>query len=279
MAKREGFQEVVDSPEPTDPTVKIIGGIVIGIVALMVLLGTFFSVAVGEVGVVFNKAAGSTKVKTQGIHFKVPLLEEVTKFDIKTQSIVLREECSSKDLQLVNMTTILNLHLRSENVNEVYTKIGADWTAKIVNPIAYEVAKSTLSGYNVEEIIGKRDQIRQQIEKELRSRYDSYNVVLETVSLANIDFSKEYNKIVEQKQIEQQRILVVENQKKQAEFTKAKMILEAEGEAQKNNLMRQSATEQIIALEWIKKWNGTLPATMLGDGKNLMVNIKSAKGE
>ena len=256
----------------------IIAGCVLGVIlALSIIFGSYFLVQVGEVGVVFNKMSGKTTVSNQGLHFKVPFFENVTKFDVQTQSINLNEEGSSKDLQIVKINTVCNLHLQVERVNDVYMKIGPNWIGKVVNPITIEVVKSLSAGYNVEEIIVKRDTLRQQIEKELRSRLLEYNIILETVNLVNIGLTKEYNNVVEQKQIEQQNILVKENIRKQAEISKATKILDAEGEARKNQLMQSSATEQIIALEWIKKWKGDLPTTMLGDGKNIMISIEHEK--
>jgi len=253
--------------------VKIVVGCVIGVVALVLISSSYYLVSVGEVGVVFNKAGGNTYVAGQGFHLKVPFFEMVTKYDVQIQSINTLHECASKDLQLVKVQTIINLHLQADKVNEVYQKVGPNWVGKIVNPAAMQAVKSVTAMYNVEEMMEQRAAIKQKIEDILRIEYLKGNIVLETISLADIDFTAEYNKVIETKQIEKQNILVKENLRKQAEISKATMILNAEGEARKNQLMQSSATEQIIALEWIKKWKGDLPTTMLGDGKNIMISI------
>lgn len=57
-------------------------------------------------------------------------------------------------------------------------------------------------------------------------------------------------------------------------------IDKAKAEAQANKTRKESMEEIIemkeleLQAEWIKKWNGTLPNTMTGDGDSLMLNLK-----
>ena len=48
--------------------------------------------------------------------------------------------------------------------------------------------------------------------------------------------------------------------------------LKAEAEA--NSLKQKTITPMLLQLEWINKWNGRLPETMLGDKTNAMIGIK-----
>ncbi|MFH1823689.1 MAG: prohibitin family protein [Candidatus Firestonebacteria bacterium] len=244
--------------------------VLIGI-GLIIFFGSWFIVEVGEVGVTFNQMTGVTKSNSQGFHLKMPLIESVTKFDVKTQKIEVRADGASKDIQTVVLDVVLNYHLEYEKVNELFTKVGDDYCDKVITPAISEMAKLALSLYPVEEIISKREELKEKIHKNLLERLAQYNIILENTNLTDIDFTKEFNDIVEKKQIEEQKIKTAEYQKKQAEQFKQKTILEAEGEARKQELIKQTVTDKIIDLEWIKKWDGRLPQTMLGDKTMFMV--------
>ena len=52
------------------------------------------------------------------------------------------------------------------------------------------------------------------------------------------------------------------------------MLASAKAEAEANRLKQQTITPMLLQLEWINKWNGKLPVTMLGDKTNSMIGIK-----
>jgi len=248
----------------------------VAVIVLMIVFGSFYVIGVGQVGVIFNQATGKTKSVQSGFSLKIPIVEQLSVFDIRTQRIDITEDCASKDLQLVRMKTVLNYHLDYTKVNEIFTKVGRDYTEKIIVPITNEIAKSLVSQYTVENIIVKRAELKDAIEAALRAKFKEYFVVIESVNLVNVDFTPEFNRVVEQKQIEEQKIKTAEYKKLQAAQNKEAVILEAEGESRRQELIKATVNQQMVSLEWIKKWDGKLPVTMLGDDTVMMLN-KDAK--
>jgi regulator of protease activity HflC (stomatin/prohibitin superfamily) len=250
---------------------KIAGGILI----FFLFISSFYTVGAGKVGVKFNILTGMTSSNSQGFHFKFPIIEKITKFDVRTQREDIKMEASSKDLQIVNVVACLNYRLDYDNVNKLYNNVGKYFVEYIIQPAGFETIKAIISQYPVEEIILKRIEIKKLIEEELGKKLLRYNIILENVNLANIDFTSEFNKIIEEKQIEEQKIKKVQYQKMQAMEYKQKTILEAEAEAEKQRLLKQSVSQEVIALKWIEKWDGKLPSTMLGDkNSTIMVTPK-----
>lgn len=246
-----------------------------GFIGFLLFMGSFFIVSPGEVGVKFNKFTGDTTSHSQGINFKLPFIDGVSKFDVKTQRVDMAAEGASKDLQAVKLDISLNYHLDYEKVNDLYIKVGRDFDKKIIEPAIAESIKAASSQFPAEQIITNRHDLKKIIEEMLSKRLVSYNIILEALSISDIDFSPEFNKVVEDKQIEEQKIKTAEYQRRQAEEYKKKTILEAEANAQAQRLMRETVTENIVQLEWIKKWNGQLPTTILGDKSSvLMGNMK-----
>lgn len=251
---------------------------VVGLMALTVLfllLNPVFVVGPGEVGVTFNRISGKTASYAQGMHFRVPVIHGVTKFDVKTQRIDIVAYSASKDLQKVEMEVVVNTHLLYDKVNDLYIKVGRNYVTNVVEPTVNECVKAASAQFPVEEIIVKRDQLKTQIEDTLRTKLMAYNIVVENANLVNIKFDPEFEKIVEQKQIEEQKIKTAEYVKQQAEQNKLATIAKAEGEARAQQLLRESVNEKTIAYKWIDKWDGKLPETMLGANSSILFTPKT----
>jgi len=263
-----------------DDAKKIIMGVVGGLIVLFVLVlffGCWYTVNVGEVGVVVNQMKGTTTSNSQGFHWKAPLIEHVYHFDVKTQRLDIKADGMSKDMQLVVVDIVLNYHLDYTKVNELFTKVGIDYSEKIIVPATNEVVKAALAVFPVENIVSERQKLREIIEKAISAKLATYDLILESTNIVDIDFAKEFNEVVEKKQIEEQKIKTAEYQKLQAVQYKEKTILEAEADARKNELMKANLTQSIVALEYLKKWDGKLPVTMVGDSKGMMIMMDTSK--
>jgi hypothetical protein len=51
------------------------------------------------------------------------------------------------------------------------------------------------------------------------------------------------------------------------------MLTSAKAEAEANRLKQQTITPMLLQLEWINKWDGQLPNTMLGQGSNTFYGL------
>lgn len=238
--------------------------------ALIFSCGAYFSVGAGEVSVTFNSVTGTTESFSQGMYFKLPLITSVHDFDVKTQKKDVEADSASKDLQKVFVHVVINYHLQYDKVNNLYVKVGRDYEDKVIIPAVNESVKAVTAQFPVEDIIVKRETLKERIEKMLTERLEVYDIVLESINLVNISFDKEFTATVEAKQIEEQKIKTAEYKRQQAEKDKATSILNAEAKAREQQLMSQSATKSGIQLEWIKRWDGKLPV-FVSDGKTIMM--------
>jgi regulator of protease activity HflC (stomatin/prohibitin superfamily) len=261
----------------TKENLKSIGIVIVVIILLSIILGGCFSVNVGKMAIKFNKITGSLYSYNCGTYLKIPFIESISKFDIKTIKSSIQTEGSSRDLQVIHITAVLNYKIDNTKINNLYSKIGIDFEEKVIIPISQEILKQHISKFNVEEIITNRENLKNNIEISLKNKLKENYIYLENISLTNLQFSEEFNKVVEQKQIEEQKIKTAEYKKRQAEENKKRIILEAEAEAEKQRLLKSSVNQEIISLKWIEKWNGELPKTMLGDKNSLIVNPKDNK--
>lgn len=254
---------------------KLVIGVFAGLLFMIVTCGSCFSVSAGNVGVTFNMLSGSTKAYSQGTYLKLPFVVSVVHFDVKTLRNDIKADSASKDLQKVRVHVVINYHLDYTKVNDLYVRVGKDYVSKIIVPAVNESVKASTAQFPVEEIIVKREDVKNMIEEALKTRLAVYNIILESVNLVDISFDEEFSKVVEEKQIEEQKIKTAEYKKKQAEQEKLTTILEAEGEARKQELLRASISKDTIMMKWIDKWDGKLPTYMMGDKTMMMVPNKT----
>jgi prohibitin 1 len=249
----------------------ISGWVVIVFAVLFFVLSTFYVVQPGEVGIeiLFGKVV---QYAPSGINGKNPFAL-VVKMDLKTQKYELKLEGASKDLQEITADVAINYRLNYEKIAELYNKIGVDYVSKVIDPAVLNLSKAAISQFAITDVVVERNKLAKTIFDSLNERLNSYFIILETVNLNNIAFSKAFTVAVTEKQVQEQKVQTAEYRRQQAEKDKESTILDAQAEAEKQRLLRQTTSKEVIELKWIEKWNGQLPTYMLGDDSVPMVNL------
>lgn len=234
---------------------------------LIILFGCFSTIKTGEIGIKvrFGKIISSTT--NEGIVFKLPF-EEMKKINVKVQKYENEEpfSTSTKDMQIVNNIMVsINYQIDGIKAIDLYKTVGTNYQTTILEPAIQETIKAVISKYTAEELVTKRSEISLDINTTLDERISSYGINSVAVSINNFDFSDSYNQAIEQKAVAEQEVETSKNQLEKAKIDAEKKKVEAQGEAEANVLLEQSLTDQIIAQQFIEKWNGQLPTTIAGD--------------
>jgi regulator of protease activity HflC (stomatin/prohibitin superfamily) len=232
------------------------------IIALLgALLNSFGTVKAGERGVLLTFGAVS-KVLGEGLYFKIPFVQSVKIMDIKIQKIARSAEAASKDLQVVNSIVALNFHLDPDSVAKVWREVGADYKEKIIEPAIQETVKASTAKFTAEELITKREQVREDIKSLLKSKLSNRGIVVDEFNIVDFDFSKSFNDAIEAKVVAEQQALAAKNKLEQIKFEAQQAIEAAQGRAKAIQIEGEAlrnAPQQIIDLRWIEKWNGQVP--------------------
>ncbi|MFP4466180.1 MAG: prohibitin family protein [Candidatus Goldiibacteriota bacterium] len=254
------------------------------IIAVLVLaaMSSIVVVQPGERGVVVNFGAVSEKILDEGIHFRVPVITVIKKLTVRIQKDILTARAATKDLQYIESGVIVNWRIDPEKVNRIFQTIGDERQIKdrVLQPAVEEVVKASTALRNAEMILVERADLKSEIERNLDERLSKHGIVMLDVSLVNFEFSAEFNKAIEEKQI-------AEQEAKKAQFVADKAEMEAEaqvniakGESEAKRLINKELTQNILALEFYKKWDGKLPEVyVMGkeDGTNLLLPIGGNK--
>ncbi len=229
-------------------------GFIIGAIILIGIIIVLFPVVViraGDRGVVFNNLSGlENRILDEGIHVRIPLVENVTHVSVRVQKTEVHAEAASKDLQTVNTDIVVNWHMDASRVNRIYQEIGNEEAVqdRILTPAVSEVVKAATAKNTASDVLAKRAELKLSIDKALSDRLKKYSILLDDVSIVNVNFTPEFNRAIEDKQIAQQ-------QAEQARF----LVEKARKEAEANSLKQQSLTPQILQQRALEKWDGKLP--------------------
>jgi len=261
MAERFDF-ETVDFMRQ-GPARKTVIRIAVAIVALILLfwLSPFGTIAAGERGVHLRFTAVTGKVFGEGLYFLIPLIESVQMMDVKVQKYEMKSDAASKDLQTVHSVVALNFHIDPERVANMYQDVGLQFGDRIIDPAMQEAIKASTAKFTAEELITKREMVRDEIKAQLTARLSSRNLIVDEFNIVNFEFSKNFNDAIEAKVTAEQQALAAKNKLEQIKFEADQKIAEARGKAEaitiESNALKSNP--QILELRALEKWNGTLP--------------------
>ncbi len=249
------------------------------IIVFIVAMGSYFTVPAGTVAIKlrFGKIVGSY---TEGLHIKLPMIDKVEKFSVRIKKDAFSTEAFSKDLQSVGLTLAINHRIMPETIISIYRNLGADYTNTVLRPTVEEWTKAVLAKYSAESVISNRMQVTKELDEILKAKMAEKQVIVSDIAITNFEFSPQFLKAVEEKQIAEQEAKratnLVEKVKKEAE----QKILQAEAEAKSLRLQREVVSDNLIKLRQveaqlkaIEKWDGRMPTYMAG-GEMPFVMVK-----
>jgi len=266
-------------------------GVMIGIVVL-IIIGVVTASAVqivdaGHRGVLLHWNAVDLTVAplSEGLHFVTPFADSVVQMEIRTLKFVKATSAASKDLQTVSTEITVNYHPSPTSVHTLYQTVGLDYENRIITPTVEEVVKQVTANYNAEELITKRPQVKSDIEADISTRLNEFNIVTEIVSITDFQFSALFAQAIESKVEAEQKAFKAENDLKrievearqhaaQAEGIAAANIAEANGEAAAIKIINDALSTNPQYLEWLKtqQWDGKLPL-VVGEGGTPFIAI------
>jgi len=259
---------------------------VAGLFGLTLLLGSFTIIPSGSRGVATHFGKVQDGILDEGIHLKLPIITSIHKLSVRVQKSEAVAEAASHDMQRVKATFVLNWHVSATSVNKMFQEIGAEEavTERVIQPAVQEVLKAATAKRTAEEILTKRLELKDEIDAMLMKRLAQYHVLINDVSLTNLDFTEQFNHAVEEKQIAEQAAKKAEYEAQRATQEAIAVVNRAKGdaeskitmaraEAESQRLVKQTITAEILQQRAIEKWDGVLPQIMAGKGALPFINI------
>ena len=249
-----------------------------GLLATIVILAAFNAYVIitpGQAGVLSVLGKAKDGVLLEGLHFKPPFVSSVDIYDVTVQKFEVPAQSSTKDLQDLSASFAINFRLDPTQVVAIRRTQGTlqNIVAKIIAPQTQESFKIAAAKRTVEEAITRRSELKEDFDNALSTRLEKYGILVLDTSVVDLNFSPEFARAVEDKQIAEQRaqravyITQEAEQQAQAEVNRAK------GKAEAQRLLAETLKEQggglVLQKEAIEAWReggAQMPRVLVMDG-------------
>ena len=257
--------------------------VTVGIILfILIFFRPWVQVGAGQRGVVLNFGAVQEQVLEEGLHFRIPVMQEIALTDVKIQKAETDAAAASADLQDVSSRIALNYHVVPDKANVVYQKIGMQFKERIIDPAIQEVVKAVTAKYSAEELITKRPAVSEAMRVALADRLRANNIAVDAFSIVIFSFSKVFTEAIEAKQTAEQLALKAKRDLERIKIEADQKITAARAEAESLRLQRANISPDLIELrrieanmKAIEKWNGILPQ-VTGGGAIPMIGVGDA---
>ena len=227
------------------PTVMIVGASIAAIVGF----SSIFVVPAGEVGGVTTLGKVSKNPRLPGLNLKIPFVQSVHFFNIRTQ--VRPENFSSltKDLQVIEATATIKYAVKQSEAPRIYSTIAtgnAEIYERIIQPSLLKALKSVFSKYELVTIATDWNNISQIVETNASAELAKFDYVeVKGLDLTGLKIAEEYRSAIEQKQIAEQQLLKAQ--------TEVKI---AGQEAIKFETLNRGLNDRVLYKLFLDKWDG-----------------------
>jgi len=277
---------------------------VLVVVGLVVVFSSYTVVGPGHRGVVVMLGKVEEGVLGEGFHLVLPpVLRQVVAVDVRTKKLEVVADAASSDLQALTVDGVLNYHLDPMRVGKLYQEVGLAYEDIIIAPAIQEAIKAATSQYRVERILSERAGLRDNIKEILAERLTDYHIVVDAFSLANVDFSEEFDMAIERKQVAEQGALQkqyelqaaqkdIEIAVARADGERKAAVIAAEGRAQARKIEAQAEAEalrlvaeqlrdnpDLIRYEWAVRLSPGVTTVLLPSDQAIILDSKSLLAE
>ena len=274
------------------------------VAAFSILSSMTVVVESGNVGVITTLGAVQTIPLPEGFHFKKPFLDQVHQMDVRLTASNAQATAASKDLQSVRTQVTMQYSLNGSLAPQIYQRVGTlmKVSASLVEPAIQECVKGVTAKFTAEELVTKREIVKQQIQDALGNFFNATlkekglenAILIANLAITDFDFSTEFNRAIEAKVKAEQMALQAKNEKimrvTQAEASAEERKLSASAEAFSTEIQSKARADaiqrealalkqspEIIQLRSIEKWDGVLPR-ISGGGVVPFLNVGEIQG-
>jgi regulator of protease activity HflC (stomatin/prohibitin superfamily) len=265
------------------------GAVVVGLIALTVVGGSFYTVDQGERGVILRngKVVGTAE---PGLGFKLPIVDSIREINVQTQARVYEKVMVySRDQQNANLQVSVNYRLATDQVEKIYGEFGGQdgIVTRLLDRQVPEEVKNVFGRFNAVTAIQERERLSREVQESIQKAASNTMLIVESVQVENIDFSDAYEQSIEQRMLAEVEVQKVqqnaEREKVQAEIAviqaKAQadaVKLQGDAEAHAINARGKALRDNpaLIELVQAEKWDGKLPTTMVPGQTVPFINVK-----
>lgn len=245
-------------------------GVAIVIVIILIFM-TSFTIANGEIGVMYDPLRGGVQQAQfgQGFHIKAPW-QSITVFNTKTQAYTMSIAPGQSTLKVsgdevrtvtreglyigLDMTVLFNIDPNA--AWKIFNTLGkeGEYQTNIIRPMIRSTIRSVVSQHDAADVYGSQKQVvENEIFDSLNSQLSSRFIRVENVLLRDVQLPDELTKSITAKKQAEQDAQAMQYVIQKAQLEKQRAVIEAEGIAQANKVIADSLTSSYLNWYWIDK--------------------------
>jgi regulator of protease activity HflC (stomatin/prohibitin superfamily) len=266
----------------------IVGGVAVACAVVFLIWGSLMTVPYGHIGVMSRFGRVTGEVKQNGLSWKA-LIDTPIILSIQTQKDEVPNEAASKDLQDVKTVIAVNYRIDSERAPEILRTIGTNYWAVFAAPAEQEIVKAIAAKYNAEDMILRREEVKQDITDALTKRLAERGIIAEAINITNFEFSAEFTAAIEAKVVAAQNVAQAENKLKQIEVEARQAVAKAEGDAnaavsraegqaKANAIIQESLTPEILQYFLLDKLGQNVQIMVIPGSQGLTLQVPDITG-
>jgi regulator of protease activity HflC (stomatin/prohibitin superfamily) len=275
---------------------------VVFVIVLLVLAGiidsSVFVVQAGEVGVIKRFGAVVEGTFDPGIHFKIPLVDDVVIFSTikKTYETSMVPESSLSDYpdiiitantadgQEIKMGVTARFMIDPAWAPWILTHLGNEqnYVETIVKTEVRNTGRRVPNKYAASMLYTSRSyEAQQEMFNEIAPKFAANHIILDEFNIRQIDFTENYKTAIENKQIAMENISTERNKAEQAKYTAEQQVTRARGEADAINIRQDALARSDAVIRWeaIQKLNPNVKVMIVDTKAGMLMDMSKLVNE
>jgi regulator of protease activity HflC (stomatin/prohibitin superfamily) len=267
----------------------IVIAVVVGLILLTVVGGSFYTVDQGERGVILRngKVVGTAE---PGLGFKLPIVDSVKEINVQTQARIYEKVAVySRDQQSAVLQVSVNYRLPADQVEKIYSEFGGagGLVSRLLDRQVPEEVKNVFGRFNAVTAIQERERLSNEIQDAIQKATTSPVMMVESIQIENIDFSDAYEQSIEQRMLAEVEVQKVQQNAQREKVQAEILVIQSKAEADAKKLQGEAEAYAInargkalrdnpglVELVQAEKWDGKLPTTMVPGQTVPFINVK-----
>jgi regulator of protease activity HflC (stomatin/prohibitin superfamily) len=234
-------------------------------------------VPANTVGIKWSAFGGTSETTlNEGVTFKIPFADKIYMIPTTVQERTVKNvSVQTKDAQFIKMEVNVKFNVSKSNAFKVYKRYGDIDSMKqnIIGNYAQKSVETIVTQYNVIEVLGeKKNEVYTRATADLKEKLANEGVELTSLTIKDMDAGKEIEEAISKEAVAKKAVETAKQEKEKAQIVAEKKKIEAQGEADANEIKTSKLTDAVLREMLIKKWDGKLPKV---SGSDNMLDITS----
>ena len=253
---------------------RLIGVAVLGLFALMVMLGCFYVVQPGERGVHVTLGTMADQFVAPGFGMKMPLITQIWRVNVQQDTREVGAECFSSDLQQITIQLKVLYRIPEASVVSVLRDYAGHPFEKLILPRVQEATKEVTALRTAADIVKSREQVKASALKSSREKIGSL-LIIEDLVIEDVKLSRELEQAIEAKMVQQQEAEKAVFKMQQAKTDAETLIIKATADAESIRIQGEALEKapKLVELKMVEKWNGVSPQ-VVGANSSIMLPLE-----